>query len=365
VTAVKAIETDRLAAVPAGLAVTFKALPSTTVRPGLFVVFSDTRFGAQSFPFGKEYRVRSLAVRGEARDREPARTGDQVAFYDGEMRARLEPKDDPSVDLPPFRAPAWPIHAEGKIVSEVGEPNDRTWQFAEDKDTSLHSYTVNIPLWNKKVIAPFEPGLFPGHFFFPAWKNERVLVRLDFQAARIARFLEWAPLARLPLETQGNHVILGKNDKSHTSIKHVYTDAKPVFSIVRLNETDTQKWEVAEGSMVLEVKEDAAAVVPEPTFDVRVEVALAKGELNTSIGEGITSIEGGFGDAEGRVTGAIAAASAEVGGALESAASDINGKIDEVQGEMNGMRNELQGQTAELRARGEGAKAALNALLED
>ncbi|NPC68684.1 hypothetical protein HPP05_02845, partial [Corallococcus exiguus] len=142
-----------------------------------------------------------------------------------------------------------------RVVSEEGGDPDRTYQIRQDDETSVESYRVKLPLWDKEVLVPYEPHQQPGHFYFPMDKGTRVLVSLGYQHARMDRFLEWRPGARLPKESQGNHLLLGKTDKSETSIQHLYQDSKPMLRIQRTLEKDTQLIEVTEGRMFLRVQE--------------------------------------------------------------------------------------------------------------
>ena len=113
-----------------------------------------------------------------------------------------------------------------------------------------------MPLWDdQKVIVPFEPYYQSGHFYFPAYKDERVLLELEFDRARIRAFLDWRPGARLPADTQGNQLLVGKGDKNETSIRHVYVDAKPTLTIERSMDKDQQVITISEGTIRLETQE--------------------------------------------------------------------------------------------------------------
>ena len=85
-------------------------------------------------------------------------------------------------------------------------------------------------------------------------KHARVLVALDFDRASVVEFLDWRPGARLPLESQGNHILLGKQKDDETSIRHVYEDAKPLLSIQRKKAEDVQLIKVSEGTIFIETK---------------------------------------------------------------------------------------------------------------
>jgi hypothetical protein len=83
-----------------------------------------------------------------------------------------------------------------------------------------------------------------------------VLVALDFHTGRIERFLDWRHGARLPLDTQGNHILFGKTDTSQTSVRHTYVDEKPVFNMIRTSEKDIEMIKLVEGNLILETRED-------------------------------------------------------------------------------------------------------------
>jgi hypothetical protein len=173
------------------------------------------------------------------------------------VRSRLELRSETWVSLPSFTPPVFPIYVEGKVVSEQGDREAETYQIYQDKKTSLDQYKVTIPLWNKQqVVVPFEPNFFTGHFYFPDYKNARVLVALDFHSGRIERFLDWRAGARLPMDGQGNHMLLGKSAKSQTSLHHVYVDDKPVLEMKRTSGKDTEMIKMVEGNLILETKEE-------------------------------------------------------------------------------------------------------------
>ncbi len=366
VTARKTVEAARLLAPHQALAVTLRKLSAFSLRPGSFVKF-ERGFSEKTWQHGKEFRVRRVLLEGRAtaRDAQSMPLGKRLGSYEGRIVAVLEEKDDPRPALPPFRAPRWPIYAEGRIVSEQGEPNDRTFHAFEDASTSLHSYFVQIPLFNAKVPAPFAPEVVPGHFFIPAWKNHRVLVRLEFKDARIIRFLDWGEGVRLPADTQGNHILLGKNAKSETSIKHHYVDQKPVLSILRTNDKDKQRIELSEGDMTLEVKEDTAAAAVEPKYDVTVQVENARAELTAGVAAGATKIASDYGAAEAQLSAAVEKASEDIGNELGAAAAEISAEIQAARGELAALRGEVQGSVAEIQAKAEEAKAKLEAAIEE
>ena len=236
----------------------FRRFPLHNYRPGRLVKLEGGGWSKKIYPHGKVYRVRNLVLDARAVDSEI--TADHhmdFARYTIDMSSRLELRSETWVSLPSITQPVFPIYVEGKVVSEQGGSEAETYQIYQDKKSSLDQYRVTIPLWNKQqVVVPFEPNFFTGHFYFPDYKNARVLVALDFHAGRIERFLDWRAGARLPMDSQGNHMLLGKSAKSRTSLRHVYVDDKPVLEIKRTSGKDTEMIKIVEGNLILETKEE-------------------------------------------------------------------------------------------------------------
>jgi hypothetical protein len=148
---------------------------------------------------------------------------------------------------------------EGKIVSEQGQEEEETYQIYQHSQTELDQYRVAIPLFDDiQVVVPFEPLFAPGHFYFPAYKDARVLVALDFHSTRIVGFLDWRPGGRLPMDTQGDHILMGKSADSNTAISHVYVDNKPQLNMKRTSKSDTEIIQLHEGTIILQTKEESS-----------------------------------------------------------------------------------------------------------
>ncbi len=232
------------------LRVRFKRYPSMTLALNGLYEFA-AGWSTKLYTQGKQYRLYGLFIEARAKSADAATDlGDADNVYELDVKASLELASDATFRRPAFRAPRWPFLAEGLVVSEVGEDAERTYQAKQDDKTSLEYYRVKLPLWEEKeVLMPYEPHQQPGHFYFPADKGTRVLLAFDFRAVRLERFLAWRPGAKLPKESQGNHLLLGKKPESETSIQHVYQDAKPLMRIQRTSDKDTQLIEVAEGRL--------------------------------------------------------------------------------------------------------------------
>ncbi|OJH40288.1 hypothetical protein [Cystobacter ferrugineus] len=237
------------------LRVHFQRYPSVTLTPnGLYGFGTD--WSAKLYTHGKQYRMYGLRLEARAESEDAADDlGDETNSYHLEMTAALELASDPTFRRPAFTRPPWPFHVEGLVVSEVGQDEERTYQAKQNEQTSLEYYRVKLPLWDKEVLVPYEPHQQPGSFYFPADKGTRVLLALEFRDARLERFLAWRPGAKLPKESQGNHLLLGKKPESQTSIQHVYQDSKPLLRIERSSDKDTQLIEVAEGRLKMQISQ--------------------------------------------------------------------------------------------------------------
>lgn len=215
------------------------------------------RFSNHRYPHGHKFRLIELRILGHAQSDEEADIADEVGPFELEMSASLELVSEPKPNLPDFNAPTYPIFVEGKLLSSSGEEDERTWSFVENERDSIHYHRVHIPLWDVTIIAPFSPNLLNGQFFFPGYKDQRVLVALDFDRAEIHRFLDWAANARLPSEAQGNQIVMGFKDGNGTVIQHYYRDDKPLLRVERKLGADIETIDVMEGTIRIEVKEES------------------------------------------------------------------------------------------------------------
>lgn len=203
-------------------------------------------------------RVRWLQLAAEAASQglDADYNNDRAAFT---IKGSLELELDSDAALPkiPYTPPTYPRLLEGKVVSEQGEDEDETYQIYEDEDTSVESYKVQIPLFeDKQILVDFQPLLTSGHFYFPTYKNARVLVAVELDRAWLVRYLDWRAEARLPAESQGNQLLVGKTPQNGAALRHEYEDDQPVLRIKRTHDKDTQLIEIAEGHLLIQVKEE-------------------------------------------------------------------------------------------------------------
>lgn len=347
-----ALEAKRLRAPAEGARLLFRRFPAAALHPGRFLQFEEG-FSERLRVRGDPYRVLSLKL--EARiteERLEALLEDPDAEYALTVEASLERAQSPKVHLPAFTEPTYPRQVEGKIVSPSGGDEERTWLALEDEATSLLRYEVEIPLWNKKVTAPFEPGPLTGRFFFPAYKHARVLLSLDLFGARVLRFLDWAANARTPAEGQGNRIVFGKRDEDGTYLQYAYADQKPALTLERTLGNDLQTLAVTEGSLKLTVREDPAAQKVEPKFDVTLQVEAAKGQVSAKV-------RGGISELSGKLETAVGGSSATLTGAVGELKASLEGMEAGIRGQVEAARAELEAALESVSAALDGVTAAV------
>ncbi|HVY60734.1 MAG TPA: hypothetical protein VHF22_03735, partial [Planctomycetota bacterium] len=253
------LETARVATPKQRLKLAFARLPTITYAPGAIVDFSDDVWSSDAIQKSGTYRVRSYRVSARQEAEDVSTNNVAYATFTVRAESELETKDDALPHLPEYRVPRYPVLLEGTIVSEQGETDEETYQIYTDDKTSVDQYKVKVPLWDGKfVYVDFNPNLFPGHFYFPAYKDARVLMDVELSEAWIKRYLDWRPLARTPADGQGNQILMGKKEKNETSILHDYADQKPVLTIKRVNDKDNQTITIKDGGFSLLVQEDAS-----------------------------------------------------------------------------------------------------------
>lgn len=359
----QSLETARLRVQQRQLRLTFRHFPTVAVHPGSGLRLEGARWSPGAVGTGEDLRVVELSLEAWTLNAGPhvgLQSGD--AGYSVAMGARLERASDTSVELPPYRRPRYPVHVEGKVHSPPGGEDERTWLLSEDTKTSVLTWRVTVPLWNKTVSVPAEPGAFPGHFYVPPYKHARVLVALHFDRAELHRHLEWLDGTRLPQDGQGDGMLLGRSATSQTSLTHDYQDGKPVWDLHRVSGADTETVRMSEGVLLLQTKEDPGASSTEPTYDVSPQVESARADLSAGVtgaaGEVTASYRVASGDAQAKLDGATAETSA----ALEAAQAAVRMKVGAARAELKGALSGLSARTAPLTGAAAEARAALERL---
>jgi hypothetical protein len=356
----KTLEQEKLFQREHEVNISFTEFPRKTLRPGSLVVFSPDEWSKKIVIYGQSFRMYEIHITAEAKNQEANHDRDaEYTTYQVEMTANLEQKDNSWVYLPPFEPPRYPIFAEGKIVSEVGEDNDKSYMIYTDDDTSQDFYTVNVPVWNKKVKVPFVPDLVSGHFYFPAFKHSRVLLALHYDRVEISRFLDWGEGVRLPMDAQGNHVLFGHNATSETSMRHTFIDGKPVFSTKRVFGQDTELIQMEESAIILQTKEDESLEALDETFNVTPKVALTRAQLTMKNQEAVGEVTADFQATKAGVNAAIGGAIGNAEAELEAMDTDISGKVNEVSTMIETAMEKLSEKVGILKGKAESIKTEL------
>ncbi len=357
----KTVEKHRLALPEPALELTCSRYPTVTWLPGSLLRFEKSTWSTRAHAWGSAYRVTRAQLKVEAKD--PGdRPEDRVACR-MELLLQTEHEDDTRRHLPAFRTPQWPAVVEGRIVSDTGEDDDRSWQTYPDSQTSLEQYKLDIPLWNVQIVAPFEPHIFPGQIYFPLFKHQRVLVALDFLAARILRHLDWGADVRTPVTGQGHHILMGANATSETSLKHEYASDQPRFELKRVFGQDTEMVAVEEGVLCITTAEDSSLKKASETFDVTPKKLASQAELKMQGGAAISGLTAEYEVGAGAVTSELESAVTGVGGALEEMENSIADQASEVEATLDALGSTLGGAGSRLTGAASSAKSELQGLL--
>ena len=272
--------------------------------------------------------------------------------YSVALHARCEHASDPRTRVPAHRVPRYPIHVEGKILSAIGDTGDRAYTVYEDEATSQDRYRVLLPTWNVTIDAPFTPLHQPGHLYFPAYRDARVLVAVDFDRARLAAFLDWGPSVRLPLASQGNHILFGKNATSETSLRHWYVDSKPELQMRRAHAGNIGAVTVKQDTIIIETFDDDSAGSAAPTVSVQPEAAAAQARTEATANVAVSDLEDAVDGLAAQLDAEVGEATAAVDQSVVALNTDVRRDVDDT----NATLRELSDDAA---AQGERARNAV------
>jgi len=263
VTKRKALETTRLITEPQPtLELQFKSFPAAPLFPNDLAQVQTGKFAWHQKSWAvqqKDFRVIDVKLQGHTIGGERFDHGGDAGRYSTSYQVHMELKADKKSRLPEFIEQQTPTYVEGKIVSEVGADDEKTHE-PFPADPQPRAYHVLVPLWNQKIIAPYEPLKLPGQLHFPAYKHQRVLMAFTWRRSWVDSFLDWREGIERPTDAQANHMLLGKKPDSITSILHDYESNIPVFTIARTHMNDLQTVRISEGNLHIEVKEDPNAL---------------------------------------------------------------------------------------------------------
>jgi hypothetical protein len=356
------LETSRLRATLPGIEVTYQRCPDTLTAP-LGLIEVDEGFSQRIYAAGTTYRVMRVRASGTHKRDVPVEPEDATALYAIELVLEAENKLNPTAALPPYRDPRRRLQVEGKIVS-AGQSGQRSWAAIENEDNSLWMYKVQIPLFNKQVPAPFAPNFASGHFFFPAYKDQRVLVDLEFDAAFITGFLDWSDEGRLPSDTQGNQIVMGFQSSNGTVIRHSYVEAIPVLEVERKASVETTTLTLGDGVLHIGLEQSSAVPTTIPLYDVSPQVDAAKDAVVGEVGGSVALVTTQMQTAVGQVSGSIEETSGAVQGEIAATERKLTVQLDAAQNELQGLLADASAASASLALGGQRCKARLGAALQ-
>lgn len=357
------LEKSRLQVRQKQVRIAFDRFPTVSVFPGALLKLESSLWPNALTGMDEDLRVLELELEAHATEQgEHAEQQSPVAQYEVRMTTQLESASEPVVSLPSYRTPRYPIHVEGLVFSPGGEATDRRWLLLEDEKTSVLTFRMTVPLWNKTVSVPAEPIHFPGEFYFPPYKNTRVLVELHYDRAELVRFIDWKEGVRTPQDGQGDQMLLGLNKTSQTGFTHDFQDDKPVWRMLRTSGGDTQVVRMSEGRLFIQVKESSHDMATTPTYDVSPQVDAAKGDLSASVGGAIGQTAAAYQSAMGESRAKMKSAQSEAKAAFGGARKDVGAKVAEARSGIQGASARLNQGIGELSSSAAAAKAALEKL---
>ncbi|WP_133470994.1 hypothetical protein [Paraglaciecola marina] len=253
----KDLKSNQLSQSGQQLEITFSQWPMQDFWPECEFTTNSQADGTSFLHADTSYHCHAFFIKFNAIDDQPEKDVD-LAFtqYYLSYRVQAHLADAPFPVLPKYQAPHYPLYVEGLIVSEQGEEDEKTFDVPSNEDTGQFEYKVNIPLWDLTIKVLLEPDFLNTHFYFPFYRNTKLLLGLDLYRAHIIKVLNWGEGVQLPMSTQGNHILFGKTTEDQTSLSHVYEDGYPVLAIKRNKENDTELVRLEEGSIILQTCEE-------------------------------------------------------------------------------------------------------------
>ncbi len=357
------VETGRFRARPLGIEITYLRCPESVPMAGDLLSVGEG-FSEKILPSGRTYRVVRLRASGtQKKEGQTVELDSAAVVY--EIGLVVEGEDQGSLVawLPPFEDPRQTMRVEGKIVSS-GAAGQRTWAAVENDSNSLWTYKVNIPVFNKVIPAPFDPSFISGHFFFPAFKDQRVLVDIDFDRALISGMLDWADEARLPSDSQGNQIALGPKAANGTVIRHAYVDATPVLTIERNTINETSTVQLGDGMIRIGLEEKVAPPAALQVFDVSPQVDAAKDQVVGEVGGSVATVTSQFQTSVGQVSDAVDETVAQIDTEISGAERTLVAKLDGLENELQGMAADASAQVASVSMGATKAKSRLLAAVQ-
>ncbi|MDB4991453.1 MAG: hypothetical protein JWN04_6631 [Myxococcaceae bacterium] len=349
---------------PLELEVSFSRCPEVLALPGSTLTVGED-FSDKALTFGKTFRVLSVSV--EARQTKPDdnEPEDGTVVYETALRYTAELATSTLPRLPPHASADPSVIVEGMVVSAGGADTERTWSATENTTDALWTYKVHVALFNREVPCPFAPLYSSGHFFFPAYKHQRVCVALHWDRAEIVGFLDWSEEGRLPIDSQGNQIVMGPKLGNGTVIRHSYVDSKPVLRVERKTPEETQVISIADGLIRISLEEEKIPPTTVPLFDVTPQLAAAKDQVTSKVQAGLGSVTSQYQESMGALSNTIDEASAQVDAQLATVKQGVLGRLDEGEARLRTAGDELKAIVEDVRAQTSSTLGEIRAAMPD
>jgi hypothetical protein len=347
------------------LELVLKEFPWFSFTPGSFVDLSNKSWPEHLHRPSDIMRVDKTIIKCRAENQE---TGAQLKEHSHQctldIKLILEVPEDLSKKTIEYQAPAYPIQVEGKVISEIGKDEDSSFNIYNNSDTNLDYYHVDIPLWNKEIPILFENNYFSPHFFFPAYKNMRVLIDLYFDHAEINRFLDFGPRVRMPLDTQGNQVVMGLNSNSQSVINHKYTNQQPVLTVESNTDTDSEIIRLTEGSILIQTTSESGISSAKSGVNLQPKSEAAKAELKIKSQAGIAEATSFYDDANSDINDELENANADCEEAFNNAEEILEALSKDAKSTIEGAISQLDSASESLFTEYENAKSEFQELIK-
>lgn len=337
--------------------------PEMYLAPGRLLRLAN-EFGDTFFVSGQTLRVIGLDVDAVATHQTPEYDIDSATTdYEVRFGIDLEAADDCRWRGVEYRTPRYPLRVEGKVLSALGNTGERTYTVYPESDAN-NSYKLQLALWNSTITVPMTPDFMPGHLYFPVYKDSRVFVSLELDAARIERFLDWGKDVPVPVASQGNHLLLGKSSTSETSIKHWYVDNSPQLVIGRVNASDQATVTVKEGTLTLELTEESSSSGFGATVSVEPQAQLAKAEASQKGDLAVDDLQGSAQAATTELSASVDEATLAIRQQAEQLSSQVKTKARTIEEALSDVGASIDAQAEAAEGLLSDARAQLETLLK-
>ncbi len=239
---------------PAQLSLELAAWPLKPIIPGIKVQLKHPLWNKKALAAQQGMRIFSSNIELKTLNPEPQQDL-HMAFSQYQCHCFHQAEALDNKHWPRVARCLTPFLVQGIIVSEAGDEADKTYQYQHNDETKQNFYRVKIPLWDKEIQIHFQPDFLPPHFYFPLYQGTQVELEMTLFSARITQVLDWGARVFLEQDSQGNHLIFGKNDEDETRLKYDYQDNKPVFSLQRTKDKDTELVQLEEGKIIFRTQE--------------------------------------------------------------------------------------------------------------